>query len=70
MVLLPSYMQLPEIAVFSDSFTVGDMEVVVQGGAHIKGTTVAPLITKDNGYLSKASFRGLSISPGEKEIWD
>ena len=35
------------------------------GGAKFQGRTVVPLQSKDNGYLSKASFRGLSLSPGE-----
>ena len=72
----------------SDSYTVGDIELIVHGklvgsveygtdltpyflffprtpgGAQIRGTTVASLVTRDNGYHSRASFRGLSLSPG------
>lgn len=55
--------QLPEISVFSESFTVGDLEIVVNGKGNFQGRTVVPLAAKDNGYLSKASFRGLSLSP-------
>lgn len=37
---------------------------VLIGGAQVKGTTVVSLQTKDNGYLSRANFKGIAISPG------
>ena len=56
--------QLPEISIFSESYTTGKLEIVALPNGKISGKTVVSLVSKDNGYLSKAAFRGLSISPG------
>ena len=59
-----AYMQLPELSIFSESYTTGNVEIVALPNGKISGRTVVSLVSKDNGYLSKASFKGLSISPG------
>lgn len=60
----PNYSQLPEISIFSESYTTGKVEIVALPNGKINGKTVVSLVSKDNGYLSKAAFKGLSISPG------
>ena len=38
---------------------------VYPGGGAIRGLTVQSLVSKDSGYLSTATFKGLSIGPGK-----
>ena len=34
------------------------------GGGKLRGKTIQPLMAKENGYKSKATFKGLTIEPG------
>ena len=58
------WLQLPEISIFSESYTTGKVEIVALPNGKLSGKTVVSLVSKDTGYLSKATFKGLSISPG------
>ena len=58
------YIQLPEISIFSESYTTGNVEIVALPNGKINGKTMVSLVSKDSGYLSKGTFKGLSISPG------
>ena len=48
---------------FSAPYTLGELRLTVVGGANLRGTTVRPLQTKQNGFDSKCSFPHLTLSP-------
>eukprot|EP00731_Ephydatia_muelleri_P002143 Em0001g2143a len=53
---------LPEFSVFSDPYTMGSLELVVEG-AEVSGDVQRTLQSKDNGFLSKATFKGIMLHP-------
>lgn len=55
----------PEFSVFSDPYTMGDIELIVEG-AEVIGDVQRTLQSKDNGFLSKATFKGISLRPAGK----
>ncbi len=48
---------------YSDPYTLGELKLMVVGGATLRGKTMQPLLTKQNGFNSKCSFPGLTLSP-------
>ncbi len=63
-------LQLPEFIVYSEPYTVGELRVVVKGGALLGGVAVKPLKTKQNGFPSKCSFSGLSLGPPGQYVFE
>ena len=55
--------QMPELVVYSDPYTLGELKLTVVGGAILGGQTVQPLQTRQNGFNSKCSFHRLTIGP-------
>ena len=54
---------MSELVVYSEPYTLGELKLTAVGGAILRGKTVQPLQTRQNGFNSKCSFRGLTIGP-------
>ena len=47
----------------SDLNTLGDLKLVVRGGAILGGQTLQPLISRQKGFPPKCTFKGITIGP-------
>jgi ankyrin repeat protein len=55
---------IPEIAVFSQAFSVGQLKMEISDeDGDMKFKAVTTLLAKENGYLSRAVFKNITLSP-------
>jgi ankyrin repeat protein len=54
---------MPDFSIVSDPYTVGEVIVILHDGGQILGKNRVQLVSKDNGYLSRAQFTNLSFAP-------